>query len=595
MTEADLRSYYESRRAEFSRQLDAVKENIKVISHWRLGVASIFLLLLYLGWSSTSVLYLLIIPAGLFLYFVQRHSRLFEHKRHLEDLVRIHQSELEGLDGNYSSFDAGTEFIDVHHAFTHDLDVFGDGSLFQALNRCSTRGGKKALASRLSSLMQSPAAIVEYQHAVSDVASKSDFRHEIQARGMRVEEFEDDRRQLREWVMHPAFLYGKGLYHIALVVFPVITIVLLVLAFVLDGIAPFFWLAFALQWGFLAAHLKRINEFHQYISRKKNLFAKYGFLLKAIDEQPFDSALMKRLSGQARDAHKKLSALASMVGSLDARLNSLMTLVVNGVFLYDMQFVYRLERWKEDNAGKLEMWLETIEEVEVVCSFGTFTFNNQVFVFPTINETGRLKAGEIAHPQIGAGERVSNDLHIDREHSIMIITGANMAGKSTFLRTIGVNVLLALNGAPVCAKAMDCPVIEMRSGMRTADSLRDHQSYFYAELHRLQSIITDLKAGKQLLILLDEILKGTNSTDKQAGSIALVRQLLTYPALVAVATHDLVLGNMENEYPEKIRNFSFEASIAGDQLLFDYKLKRGVASKMNATFLMEKMGIIPRK
>jgi DNA mismatch repair ATPase MutS len=175
----------------------------------------------------------------------------------------------------------------------------------------------------------------------------------------------------------------------------------------------------------------------------------------------------------------------------------------------------------------------------------------------------------------------------------MIITGANMAGKSTFLRTLGVNIVLALNGAPVCSSSFHCPVISMRSGMRTADSLQDHQSYFYAELDRLKSIMDELRAGKPLLILLDEILKGTNSTDKQAGSIALVRQLLSYPCLALIATHDLALGDLEKEYPDRVKNYCFEPTIENDQLSFDYKLKQGLAQKMNATFLMKKMGIIP--
>ena len=199
----------------------------------------------------------------------------------------------------------------------------------------------------------------------------------------------------------------------------------------------------------------------------------------------------------------------------------------------------------------------------------------------------------MGHPLLAEDERIVNDIHLDKEQSIMIITGANMAGKSTFLRSLGVNVALALCGAPVCAKEFHCPLIEMQSGMRTADSLKDHQSYFYAELDRLKSIMDELRAGKSLLILLDEILKGTNSTDKQAGSVALVKQLVDHPCLVLIATHDLTLGDLEKVYPGRIFNYCFEANIENDQLSFDYKLKRGLATKMNATFLIRKMGIIP--
>jgi DNA mismatch repair ATPase MutS len=267
-------------------------------------------------------------------------------------------------------------------------------------------------------------------------------------------------------------------------------------------------------------------------------------------------------------------------------------LVVNSLLLYDLQCVYRLEKWKSENASQLMEWINTIHETEVLCSFGTYAFNHPHFAFPEINRDLKLSAKELGHPLLEEKERVVNDLHVDAGQSIMIITGANMAGKSTFLRSLGVNVVLALSGGPVCAKDFCCPLIDVRSGMRTADSLKEHQSYFYAELDRLKSIMDELREGKPLLILLDEILKGTNSTDKQTGSVALVKQLVEHPCLVAIATHDLALGDLENVYPGRILNYSFEATIENEQLSFDYKLKRGLAKKMNATFLMRKMGII---
>jgi DNA mismatch repair ATPase MutS len=261
--------------------------------------------------------------------------------------------------------------------------------------------------------------------------------------------------------------------------------------------------------------------------------------------------------------------------------------------LFDLQCVYRLEKWKTENALQLREWLETVEELEMLCSLATFSFNNPAFIFPSINASRILKAEGAAHPLLSEEERVVNSVTIDSTRSIVIITGANMAGKSTFLRTLGVNVVLAHAGAPVCATAFDCPVLHLRSGMRTADSLKDHQSYFYAELNRLKSIVEELRQGKELLVLLDEILKGTNSTDKLAGSVALVKQLARFPCLVVIATHDLALADLEKEFAGRIRNFCFEPMIQNDQLSFDYKLRDGKAEKMNATFLMKKMGIIP--
>ena len=313
----------------------------------------------------------------------------------------------------------------------------------------------------------------------------------------------------------------------------------------------------------------------------------------SIRKEQFTSPLLQTLGLRAERADQKVGALASLVSAFDARLNSMTNLVVNSLLLYDLQCVYRLEKWKAENAPELMGWIGTVHQFEVLCSIGTFAFNHPAFVFPTINERQRLSGLGVGHPMLAEDARVDNDVYMDDKQSIMIITGANMAGKSTFLRALGVNVVLALAGAPVCAREFDCPWIEMRSGMRTADSLKEKQSYFYAELDRLKSIMDELRSGTPLLILLDEILKGTNSTDKQAGSLALVNQLVHHKCLVVIATHDLALGDLENAYPGRILNYSFEANIENDQLSFDYKLKRGIAQKMNATFLMRKMGIIP--
>lgn len=593
MTSTELKSFYENESFRHQAVLLSVNKKIGLISNARLFIAIAFLVILYFAFSLHDLFYILPFLFVSFVMLVRYHSRLFDRKVHLENLVRVCQYEIKGLEGDLSGFDPGSDFVDGHHPYSHDLDIFGTGSLFQYLNRCHTRGGRKLLASRLSSPLQTEEDIRQHQDAVRELSAHTLFRNEIQARGMEVEELSDDRQQLKEWISHPSFLYGKGFYPFVLLIFPALTVLLLLLSFFVDGMSKFFWMAAGLQWIFLGFHLKRVNAFHQYIGRKKEMLVKYARVLKEIEVADFRSPLLQYLKSNAADAHKEMNALASLVSAFDARMNSMTNLFVNSILLYDLQCVYRLERWKERNASRLERWMDTVEENELLCSFGTFAFNNTSFVFPTINKECRLRAGAVAHPLIDASERVANDIDMDSNGSVVIITGANMAGKSTFLRTLGINVVLALNGAPVCAGDFECPIIGLRSGMRTADSLKEHQSYFYAELNRLRSIIDDLKTGRQLLILLDEILKGTNSTDKQAGSVALVKQLKDYPALVVIATHDLELGRLQKEFPHQVRNFCFEPTISGDQLFFDYKLMPGIAEKMNATFLMKKMGIIP--
>jgi DNA mismatch repair ATPase MutS len=339
--------------------------------------------------------------------------------------------------------------------------------------------------------------------------------------------------------------------------------------------------------------LKRVNAFHQYISRKKNILDKYARLLHLFGKEQFETPLLQQLKTKASQADERIKSLAELVSALDARLNFMTNLVVNSTLLYDLQCIYRLEKWKEDNASQLQVWLDVINETDVLCSLGTFSYNHPDFCFPSITSDQKIVTTSLGHPLLAHEGCITNNVSIGERQNILVITGANMAGKSTFLRTLGTNLVLALSGAPVYATSFVCPIINIRSGMRTADSLQDHQSYFYAELNRLKRIMDELREGKPLFILLDEILKGTNSTDKQAGSIALVKQLVSYSCIGLIATHDLALGDLEKEYPDHVKNYCFEPTIENDQLSFDYTLKEGLAQKMNATFLMKKMGIIP--
>lgn len=593
MTQRELLDFYQGRKIHFSDSLKILRKRINIISNLRLSVALLFIALLYLGLSYADDLLYLLLPVLLaFIVLVRKHAFLFDKKVHLEHLERIQQDELFSIGGDFSHNSSGSEFINIHHPYSHDLDIFGEGSLFQYINRSKTRGGKQLLADYLASMPKSADVITSRQEAVKELAGKNDFRHEVQALSMQIEEQQDDQRQLDHWLTQPDFLYGKKPYGFILNTFPVITLALVISAFFVDGLAGFAVLAAGMQWVFLGFHLKRINAFHQYISTKQNVLEKNGRILYFIRSEKYSSAQMQHLGAKAHEADEKVRQLASLVRAFDARNNSMTNLVVNSLLLYDLQCVYRLEKWKGENASRLRGWMDTVHEAEVLCSMATFLFNHPPFVFPVISAGRELSAKDLGHPLLPEGERVNNDLHIDEKQSILIITGANMAGKSTFLRSVGVNVVLALSGAPVCASEFRCPLIGVRSGMRTADSLKEHQSYFYAELDRLKSIMDELRQGKPVLILLDEILKGTNSTDKQTGSVALVKQLIGYPCLALIATHDLALGDLEVQYPGKVANYSFEANIDNDQLSFDYKLKRGLAQKMNATFLMRKMGII---
>ena len=590
MTNADLQDFYQKRKSTFTASLREIREKINVISNIRLAVALVALVLVYVGFSNYDVFYTLPVLLMVFVVLVRRHSSLFDRKVHLEHLEQVQHRELQTLAGDFSHNGSGTEFVDPAHPYTHDLDIFGEGSLFQYMNRTSTPGGKQLLAGWLLSKPGGTTEITDRQASVKELSAKVDFLQEIQALSGQIDEEPDDARRLRHWLSLPAFVYPR--YKFMLNFFPPLTVALVATAFFVDGLTGYAVLAAALQWIFLGFHLKAVNKFHQYIGHRKTSLEKYARMLFLIRRENFTSPLLQTLQAQAEEADHKVKQLATLVSAFDARLNSMTNLVVNSLLLYDLQCVFRIERWKEENASRLPGWLDTIREAEALCTLGTFAFNHPRFVFAGVNREQRLLARGLGHPLLAEEERVTNDVRLDSAQSIMIITGANMAGKSTFLRSLGVNVVLALSGAPVCAEEFQCPLIEVRSGMRTADSLRESQSYFFAELNRLKSIMDELNKGTPLLILLDEILKGTNSTDKQAGSIALIRQLAEKRCLTVIATHDLGLGELEKVYPGRVVNYCFEANIENDHLSFDYRLKRGLAQTMNATFLMRQMGII---
>jgi DNA mismatch repair ATPase MutS len=593
MTRSDLQAFYDQRKNSFSAELKNIKKRINEVSNLRLVLAAGFLILLYFAFRQLYLFYLLVPVLFIFILLVLKHSRLFAQRVHLENLVKINAREIKAVGGDYSDFSSGIEFIDAHHPYTHDLDIFGEGSLYQALNRSHTQHGKKKLADALSSLLTSKDAVATRQEAIRELRDRVDFRQHVEAAGWEIDELPTDREELLTWIKQKPFLYPKPFFRIGLIVIPVVTILLVIGAFIVPQLKILAVLMAAAQWAILGIYSKKVSAFHEYISRKKNILKKYSSLLYYLQQEKFTSAQMSKVTAAAHQADQKMKKLASLVSALNARANSMTTLVVNSLLLYDLQCVYRLERWKEENTLNLQQWLDAISDTEVLNSLAAFGFNHPGFIDAEISDSFSLEATGMGHPLIDPSECVVNDVAAGNGPSVLIITGANMAGKSTFLRTMGINVVLALNGAPVFAKRFKCPLINLRTGMRTADSLKDHQSYFYAELDRLKSIMDDLRSNQPLLILLDEILKGTNSTDKQAGSVALVKQLLPHPCLALIATHDLALGELEKEFPSQVRNFHFEPNIENDQLSFDYKLKPGVAQKMNATFLMKKMGIIP--
>jgi len=278
---------------------------------------------------------------------------------------------------------------------------------------------------------------------------------------------------------------------------------------------------------------------------------------------------------------------------MDANLNIIAAVVLNGLFLFNLHLLAAVEKWKARYGNDIPRWFAIMGEFDALSSLANFACNNPQYIYPEeAKDDYLMDAADLGHPLIPISECVTNSITISGWNQFCIITGANMSGKSTFLRTVGTNYILAMIGAPVFASKFRFFPIRLHSSIRTSDSLSRKESFFYAELKRLKGIISELESGQRTFILLDEILKGTNSKDKQAGSIALLEQLIKYESVGLIATHDLILGDLIKSYPKNISNLCFEIQIVNDEMSIDYKLQDGVCQNLNATFLMKKMGIL---
>ncbi len=562
-----------------------------------LFIIMVFLPLAFIRDNGLVALLLFIVLFAAFLFFVKMFINLEKKERYISCLLDINLKEIETQRGNFSSHDDGREFIDSDHQYSFDLDIFGADSIFQYINRCCTLPGKERLAGMLLEPAGDKDIITQRQKAFKELSVNPGLcQHFLATGGLHKVEM-NDLSNLLAYVNSPSrFAENRGLVLISTLL-PLLTIGVLGLS--IAGIFPFtlFIVLFILQLIITGILLKPVNETHGMVARSLGTLKKYSELLDVIQRAKVNSSLLKsvqhnlKTNGQPPSAHIK--KLSKIVDAFDNRLNIIAALLLNGLFLWDLNCVQKLERWNLRHQKQLPVWLDSISLMDAYISFSIFSFNNDNFVFPyPLKEGPAIYATALGHPLIPAGKRVCNDLLIDDTGKFIIITGPNMAGKSTFLRTAGLALVLAMAGAPVCAGKFSFRITEVFTSMRTSDSLSRDESYFYAELKRLKHLFNKLAEGDKVFVILDEILKGTNSTDKQKGSIALLEQMMSLRSTGMVATHDLTLAGLENEFPGRIENKCFEVEIEEDRLLFDYLLRDGVTRKMNAMALMRQMGLI---
>lgn len=546
------------------------------------------------GWLYISVF--AILPFILFVWLVKRHNFWFHRKDFLKKKIVINEQELRAIQYDFSDFEDGEEYIDPGHLYTFDLDVFGYHSLFQYINRTSTPVGKQHLSDWFNSHLENKEVIEQRQEAIRELSTELEYRQQIRLLGLLYKGKPADTTEIKEWAGSPSYYRKHTLLRIIPVTVSIINLVCISLAFL--GILPAsaaggVFISFVI---FSSIFSKGITKLQTTYGEKLQILSTYADQILLTEKKEMHSPILQQLkaelTSQNQTASQAVRQLSKLMNALDQRSNLLMSTILNGLIFWELRQVMRIEQWKDTHANDLPRWIETIGEIDAYCSLATFAYNHPEYIYPKIcSQSFHLQAKGLGHPLMDRNKCVRNGIDIDKRPFFIIITGANMAGKSTYLRTVGVNYLLACIGAPVWAEQMKISPARLVTSLRTSDSLTDNESYFFAELKRLKLIIDKLEAGEELFIILDEILKGTNSMDKQKGSFALIKQFMNMNANGIIATHDLLLGTLIDSFPQNIRNYCFEADITNNELTFSYQMRDGVAQNMNACFLMKKMGI----
>ena len=590
-------NHYTERLSLTEGQLQQVKKQIFRISMLRLALFIAGIAGLYFFFNQTTLLIVCICLTFLPLFvLVKIHNRFFIRKEWLETQARIIQEELQALSGDYSSFEDGKEYVNPEHPYSFDLDIFGRRSLFQSINRTCTFFGKVRLAEWLQNHLHEKTSIEKRQEMVREISEHTLFREQFRVAGLVHHGQSPDAEKIQAWSQSPAQYLHAGWVKAFIWGVPVINSLLLITS--LAEWTSFSWLG--LSFGiFLVLSfgiIKRATYIQETYGKQLKSLNGYARLIALAKAEDWKSAgmqeLMERLNLNGQSPVQALQQLSKELDRLDLRNNQFLYVLLEGSIFFQLQEIVRIERWKARYGQHINEWLETVGELDALCSLGTFAYNHPQYTYPELTEKPFcFLATQMGHPLMPASQCVKNDATIPSRPFFLIITGANMAGKSTYLRTIGVNYLLACVGTPVCCEKLKLHPNQLITSLRTSDSLSDNESYFFAELKRLKRIIDLLNQGQQLFIILDEILKGTNSMDKQKGSFDLIRQFMQLKANGIIATHDLLLGSLIKQFPEEIRNYCFEADIKENELTFSYKLREGVAQNMNACFLMKKMGI----
>lgn len=536
---------------------------------------------------------LAVVCAAVYVFALIRDGRCIRDMERMDALIKACQNELGYLKGDFRAFDDGARYASPEHEFAYDLDIFGRDSLFQRINRTRTEEGSDRLARKLSVLETDIETIKANQQAINDLSGRFDWRLRFMAGEQVQSKFVQLCREMssKSQGNAPVSPVGK-IQHLIPYASSALTLLAL-LGYICDW-WPGVWfsLLFFIQLAVCVIRGKKMQHTILATDKLHHEFKGYLDLLREIQQEPFQAEALKHLQKQLfegpENSIRAFRQLTRLQNLFDQRSNALMYVVLNGLFLYDLLLQRKFDEWMTRYLPHVEMWVEQVSEFDALVSLGNYAANNPNNTIPQILTEAAdpvIRACDTYHPFLAHKQPVANSFTLDKKR-IAIVTGANMAGKSTFLRTIGVNYILATTGAPVCAREFGFSIVSLFSSMRTADNLSRDISYFHAELLRLKQLIQHVRHQDYTLIILDEILKGTNSKDKLQGSILFLNEIARYNMSALIATHDLELARLEEKDASLYQNYCFEIELAHD-IRYSYRIQKGVAQNLNASYLLQ--------
>lgn len=581
-------SFYTQQIEVHSALLEQAKKKLRYFSTLRLLAFVILVLSCYFIGFQAVLLPVLIVEITVFIYLINKwlDAKIIKEKEEL--YIQLNQQEIKLLGGNWSSFENGEEFKSAQHPFANDMDLFGKKSVYQYVNRTVLPLGAKMLAQTLGegakNKVLNQQMIAELSQNIEwcqrfIVESKVYLKNEERQQSLdALHELTVDQARLLflRWLLPVVSISSLVLYNLDVVSFGQL---LLVIVAVL---------------GVIGINLKHTNQLmHTLSNRSEKINALINQLeqLKTIQLQTKEGNELKAQLFDKTGVYEGLKALERIKKRSEYRMNTVVGVVLNFLFAWDFHLLAQTQKWKQQFNQSMAHVETDLAQVEVWISGAIYQFNSQQTCFATFSTNNDFKISALRHPFIPFEKQVANDFDLSNDESFFIITGPNMAGKSTYLRSVGWAIISANAGFPILANSCILPEMQLYSSMRTSDDLTVESSYFHAELTRLRFIMDAIEQKGNVFVILDEILKGTNSKDKEMGSAEFLKKLNRVGAKGIIATHDLSLTDLAKTTPA-FRNVYFDSTITNDDLYFDYKMRNGVCQNMNASFLLKKMQLI---